>query len=86
MNNNKTKAEENMADDMDRKIIRALNENARRSFREIARETGASVTSIIHRVKKFERSGIIKGYIPVVDMDYFGIKMIAIIALRISQG
>ncbi len=24
--------------------------------------------------------------VPVVDMDYFGIKMIAIIALRISQG
>jgi len=86
MENIKTKAEENIADNMDRKIIRVLNENARSSFREIARETGASVTSIINRVKKFERSGIIKGYIPVVDMDYFGIKMIAIIALRISQG
>jgi len=86
MDNKKTKAEGNMADDIDRKVIRILNKNARRSFREIAREIGVSVTSIIHRVKKFEGSGVIKGYIPVVDMDYFGIKMIAIIALRISQG
>ncbi len=86
MDDNKTKTDVKMADDLVRKIIRALNENARRSFREIARETGASVTSIILIVKKFEGSGVIKRYIPVVDMNYFGIKMIAIIALRISQG
>lgn len=75
-----------MADEMDRKIIRILNKNARKSFREVAREAGLSVTSIIHRVKKFEESGVIKGYIPIIDMEYFNIKLIAIIALRISQG
>ncbi len=75
-----------MVDDLDKKIIRVLNENARRSFREIAREVGSSVTGIIHRIKKFEDSGIIKGYIPVVDPEYFGYDLIAIIALRISQG
>lgn len=75
-----------MVDDLDKKIIRVLNQNARRSFREIAREVGTSVTGIIHRIKKFEESGVIKGYIPVVDPEYFGYDLIAIIALRISQG
>lgn len=75
-----------MSDDLDQKIIAALNENARKSFREIAKEVGTSVTAVIHRVKKYEETGIIKGYIPVVDQDYFGLKMTAIIALRISQG
>ena len=75
-----------MADDLDIKIVRTLNENARRSFREIAREVGSSVTGVIHRIKKFEDTGVIKGYIPVVDPEYFGFSLIAIIALRISQG
>jgi len=75
-----------MIDDLDRKIIRALNDNARKSFREIAKEVGTSVTAVIHRVKKFEENGVIKGYIPVVDQEYFDLKMIAVIGLRISQG
>lgn len=75
-----------MVDDLDKKIVRVLNENARRSFREIARKVGTSVTGIIHRIKKYEESGVIKGYIPVVDPEYFGYNLIAIIALRISQG
>ena len=75
-----------MIDDLDRKIISALNENARKSFREIAKDVGTSVTAVIHRVKKHEEAGIIKGYIPLVDQELFGLKMTAIIALRISQG
>ncbi|MCX6574175.1 MAG: AsnC family protein, partial [Candidatus Aminicenantes bacterium] len=31
-----------MIDELDRKIVRALNANARRSFREIAKEVGTS--------------------------------------------
>ena len=75
-----------MIDDLDRKIIRVLNENARKSFREVAKELGVSVTSVIQRVKKFEEKGVIKGYIPIVDQEYFEMKMVAVIALRISQG
>ena len=75
-----------MADELDKKIIRALNKNARKSFREIARMVDASVTGVIHRIKKFENSGVIKGYIPLVNPEYFGLNLIAIIALRISQG
>jgi len=75
-----------MADELDQKIIRELNRNARQSFREIAKAVGTSVTAVIHRIKKFEEAGVIKGYIPVVDPGYFGINLIAIIALRISQG
>lgn len=75
-----------MIDDLDKKIIRALNQNARKSFREVAKDVGTSVTAVIHRVKKFEEAGIIKGYIPLVDPEYFDLELIAIIALRISQG
>lgn len=75
-----------MIDELDRKIVRALNVNARRSFREIAKEVGTSATSVIHAVKKLEAVGAIKGYAPIVDPEYFGVGLAAIVAVRISKG
>ena len=75
-----------MLDGLDRRIIRALNQNARKSFREVAKEVGTSVTAVIQRVKKCEEAGVIKGYSPVIDREHVGLTMIAIIALRLSKG
>jgi DNA-binding Lrp family transcriptional regulator len=75
-----------MIDELDRKIVRVLNANARKSFREIAKEVGTSATSVIHAIKKLEAAGAVKGYVPVVDPEYFGIGLTAIVAVRISKG
>jgi len=75
-----------MIDELERKIVRAMNQNARKSFREIAKEVGTSATAVINKVKRMENSGVIKGYIPVVSGEHFGLDLVAIIALRISKG
>jgi len=75
-----------MIDELDRKIVRVLNANARKSFREIAKEVGTSVTAVIHTVKKLEAAGALKGYVPVVDPEYFGAGLAAVIAVRFSKG
>jgi DNA-binding Lrp family transcriptional regulator len=75
-----------MIEELEKKIIRALNQNARKSFREIAKEVGTSVTAVINIVKRLESQGAIKGYAPLVDPAHFGFDLTAIIALRISQG
>jgi DNA-binding Lrp family transcriptional regulator len=75
-----------MSDELERKIIRAMNQNARKSFREIAKEVGTSTTAVIHNVKRLEEERAIRGYIPVVDPAHFGFDLVAIIALRISKG
>jgi DNA-binding Lrp family transcriptional regulator len=75
-----------MIDELDRKIVRALNTNARKSFREVSKEVGTSATAVIHTVKKLEAAGALKGYVPVVDPEYFGLPLTAIIAVRISKG
>lgn len=75
-----------MIDEVDRRIIKALNENARRSFRELAKEVGVSVTAVINKIKKLEELGSIKGYIPILNPEHFGYNLTAIIALRISKG
>ena len=41
---------------------------------------------MINRIKKFESNNVIRGYIPVVDPEYFGLGLAALIALRIAQG
>lgn len=75
-----------MIDELDRKIIRVLNANARKSFREVAKEVGTSVTAVIHTVKRLEAAGAVRGYVPVVDPDHFGLGLAAIVAVRISKG
>ena len=75
-----------MIDELDRKVIRVLNDDARQSFREIAKEVGTSTTAVINTVKKLEAEGAIKGYIPVVDPEHFGVRLMVVIALRISRG
>lgn len=75
-----------MSSEMEKKIIRCLNQNARKSFREISKETGISVPAVIQTIRRLEESGAIRGYVPVLNPEYFGFSLIAIIALRISQG
>ena len=75
-----------MIDELDRKIVRVLNVNGRKSFREVARDIGTSATAVINTVRKLEAAGAIRGYVPVVDPEYFGFHLAAIIAVRISRG
>ncbi|MBE3111394.1 MAG: Lrp/AsnC family transcriptional regulator [Acidobacteria bacterium] len=75
-----------MIDELDRKIIRVLNANGRKSFREVAKEVGTSATAVINTVKKLEAAGAVRGYVPVVDPEYFGFHLAAIVAVRISRG
>lgn len=75
-----------MVDDLEKKIVRALNKNSRKSFREIAKGIGTSAPVVIHKIKKMEKLGAIKGYIPVLDPEYFGFTITAVVALRISRG
>jgi len=75
-----------MIEELEKKIIRALNQNARKSFREIAKDVGTSVTAVINIIRKLENQGAIKGYVPIVDPAHFGFDLTAVIALRISQG
>lgn len=73
-------------DELEKKVIRALNQNSRKSFREIAKEIGTSAPGVINKIKKLEEAGAIKGYIPILDPEYFGYALMAVVALRISHG
>jgi DNA-binding Lrp family transcriptional regulator len=73
-------------DKTDRRILGMLNKDARLSFRSISRELKISLTKVTSRVKKLEREGIIKGYIPLLDPEKLGYDMLVIIGLDISKA
>jgi DNA-binding Lrp family transcriptional regulator len=78
--------EVNFIDKLDLKIINQLNQNARTSFREISRKLKISLTTVANRVKRLEQEGIIKGYIPLINLDKLGYNLLTIIGIRISRG
>lgn len=77
-----TKPSEQMAiDDIDRKILRLLVQNARLSFREIARQLKLSTGAVIERLKKLETVGIVSGYSANINSKKLGLDITAIIEL-----
>ena len=75
-----------LLDELDTRILRRLNENARKSFRDIARELRVSISTISNRVKRLEKEGIVLGYAPLLDEKKLGYDVLAVIGIRISKG
>lgn len=73
-------------DDLDIDILRSLNGNARKSFRDIAKELHVSLTTVSNRVKAMEKGGVIQGYIPVVDATKLGYDIMVVIGIKVIHG
>ncbi|MAG16128.1 AsnC family transcriptional regulator [Candidatus Woesearchaeota archaeon] len=75
-----------MTDAKDRKIIDALTDNSRQSFREIARKVGVSTVTVMKRVKRLEKEKTILGYSAVVDYEKLGYDTDVLINVKIVHG
>ncbi len=73
-------------DEVDLKIIRALNANARKSYRDIAKELDLSLTTVSKRIKRLEEQKVILGYAPILDQDKLGFDITAIIGIKVLHG
>jgi DNA-binding Lrp family transcriptional regulator len=66
-----------MMDETDLFIIKRMTENARVSFRKIAREIGVSPDTVISRYKALQEKGVISGSTVVLDPKKIGYKGMA---------
>ncbi len=73
-------------DDLDIDILRSLNENARKSFRDIAKELQISLTTVSNRVRIMEKNGVIQGYIPMLDPEKLGYDIMVVIGIKVIHG
>lgn len=72
-------------DEIDRKILSFLVNNARMPFLEIARECNISGAAIHQRVKKMESNGVISGSRLVVKPAALGLNVCAFISVFLSE-
>lgn len=54
-------------DDIDKKIVKYLQEDAKQTTKELSNKVAMSVTAIYERIKRLEREGIIKKYVALID-------------------
>lgn len=73
-------------DDLDLQILRSLDDNARKSFRDIAKELKISLSTVSNRIHKLEEDGVIKGYAPIIDEQKIGYDLQVVVGIRISKG
>ncbi len=73
-------------DETDRKILNVLLSDSRLSFRGVASKVGVSAATIINRIRRMEKEGIIKGYTAVIDYEKLDYDIDAIINMKISKG
>src|SRR5207249_1456401 len=73
-------------DELDVKILRLLNADARKSYRDIAKATDASISTVSSRVRKLEDLGVITGYVPVLNEARLGYDVLAVVGVKIHKG
>ncbi len=73
-------------DDLNWKILKCLQSNARISFSSIGREVGLTPPAVAERVKKMEDMGVIEGYRTEISHLLTGYQLKAIIMLRAFVG
>jgi DNA-binding Lrp family transcriptional regulator len=71
-------------DDLDRKILCLLQQNARTPFTKIAEKLSIPDTTIHFRVKKLVENGVIKGYTVLISPQSLGYNYVSLIKLRIG--
>ncbi len=73
-------------DEIDRTILRLLQENARTPNAEIGRTVGLSGQSVQERIRKLELAGIVRGYEVNLDAAALGLEVTAFIEITIPTG
>lgn len=73
-------------DETDKRLLNALLDNSRQSYRQVALNLGISVATVINHVGKLERENVIKGYTAVLDHEKLGYDIDAVINMKISKG
>jgi Lrp/AsnC family transcriptional regulator, leucine-responsive regulatory protein len=75
-----------LIDDVNRRILDLLADDARMSTSELARRVGLSAPSVRERVGRLERAGVIRGYRLEVDPAAVGLPVAAWVRVRPGPG
>ena len=72
-------------DHIDQKIVAALQGDGRMTAQELANRVGLSPSPCARRVRLLEQSGVIKGYIAVIDQAKVGLPISAFASIKLAR-
>ncbi|MCP3465319.1 MULTISPECIES: Lrp/AsnC family transcriptional regulator [unclassified Bradyrhizobium] len=72
-------------DEIDRKILRALQQDARLTTAQLADRIGLSTTPCWNRLKRLETQGYIDGYVALLNQDKLGLPETVIIEVTLDR-
>ena len=74
-----------MVDDLDLQILHVLRQDARLSFRKIAKRINVATGTIKNRIGKLEKEGIIRKYSASIDYTKLGYAIAATIGISVNR-
>ena len=72
-------------DDLDRRILRLLQSDARMTNLEVARRLKASPSTVLERTRSLEARGVIRGYTTKLDHRSLGAGLLAFVSVRAND-
>ena len=73
-------------DEIDRKLLKELLTDSKRSYRELASAIGVSAATVINHVQRLESAGVIKDYSTRLDHERLGYELTVITEIIVSKG
>ncbi len=72
-------------DQLDRRILQALQRQGRATYDELASAVGLSPSAVLRRVRRLEESGVIAGYVALIAPERVGLGLTAYINVRLEK-
>lgn len=72
-------------DGIDRKILDALQANARLGVQQLAERVGLSPSPCARRIRLLETAGIIRGYVAVIDQAKVGLPISVFVSVKLER-
>lgn len=73
-------------DRIDRALLRLLQEDARRPFKELATKVALASSTVHERVARLRKQGVLRGIHADVDHRAFGLQIQAMVFVRVRKG
>ncbi|WP_421761002.1 Lrp/AsnC family transcriptional regulator [Devosia sp.] len=70
---------------IDRKILRALQEDGRMTIQAIADRVGLSASPCLRRIRQMEKAGVIAAYAAVIDQKAVGLPVSVFISIKLER-
>ncbi|NNL80910.1 MAG: Lrp/AsnC family transcriptional regulator [Flavobacteriaceae bacterium] len=72
-------------DQTDNKLLKLLQEDSKRTHKELSVRLGLSVTAVYERVKKLEKEGVIHKYVALIDKSKVNRSFVAFCHIKLVQ-